>query len=78
MLDALGRETRNRRSKRKKESLKLTTRNNHPQEVDEEIIDPEIQELRTTVRQAEIVVIEHAGCVVEDQSIDLAHADDYL
>jgi hypothetical protein len=57
---------------------RLTAGENHPNEVHEEVISPEIQKLRSRICDLRIVVIEHAGCVVEDQAIDLAYTDDDL
>jgi hypothetical protein len=57
---------------------RLTARENHPDEVHEEVISPEVQKLRSRVCDLRIVVIEHAGCVVEDQTVDLANTDDDL
>jgi hypothetical protein len=56
----------------------LTAREHHPDEVHEEIVAPEVQELGARVRDLRVVVVEHAGCVVEDQAVDLADADDDL
>jgi len=56
----------------------LTARENHPNEVHEEVVTPEVQKLGSRVRDLRVVVIEHAGCVVENQAVDLAHADDDL
>jgi len=53
-------------------------RENHPDEVHEEVIPPEVQELRSRVCDLRIVVIEHAGSIVENQSINLAHTNDDL
>ena len=56
----------------------LTAREHHPDEVHKEVIPPEIQELRARVCDLLIVVVEHAGGIVEDESVDLADADDDL
>jgi hypothetical protein len=59
-------------------AVPLTARENHPNEVHEEVVSPEVQKLGSRVRDLRVVVIEHAGCVVENQAVDLAHADDDL
>ena len=56
----------------------LTARENHPDEVHEEVVAPEVEELRARVRHLLVVVIEHAGGVVEDEAVDLPDAHDDL
>ena len=57
---------------------RLTAWENHPDKVHEEIIPPEIQKFGSRICDLCVVVIEHAGCIVEDQTVDLAHADNDL
>lgn len=59
-------------------SRRLTSRNNHPKEVHQEVITPEVQEFWSAVNDTLVVVIEHAGCVVQDDAVELASADDHL
>lgn len=56
----------------------LTTRQNHPDEVHSKVVNPEVQELRTTVCNLIVVVVEHASGIVEDQAVHLADADNDL
>jgi len=58
--------------------LRLTAREDHPDEVHEEVIAPEVEKFRSRVCDLRIVVIEHAGGIVENQSINLAHANNDL
>jgi hypothetical protein len=57
---------------------RLTAWENHPDKVHEEIIPPEIQKFGSRICDLCVVVIEHAGCIIEDQTVDLAHADNNL
>ena len=45
-------------------TAELTRRDNDPDEVHEEIVEPEVVSLGATVRKAVEVVVEHAGSVV--------------
>lgn len=56
----------------------LTAREHHPDEIHEEVVPPEVEELRPRICNLLIVVIEHAGGVVENEAVDLTHADDDL
>jgi hypothetical protein len=56
----------------------LTSREHHPDEIHEEVIPPEIQKLRTRISNLLVVMIKHAGCIVQNQPVDLADADDDL
>jgi hypothetical protein len=58
--------------------LKLTAGEDHPYEVHEEIIAPEVQELRSAICDAFIVVVEHTRSIVEDEPIYLANRHNYL
>lgn len=58
--------------------MQLTAWENHPNEVHEEVISPKVEKFRSRVRDLSVIVIEHAGCIVEDQAVDLAYADDDL
>ena len=49
----------------------LTTWYYNPNEIHEEIIHPEIIRFRPTVRQTLGVIVEHAGSIVKNVSIDL-------
>jgi len=60
------------------EKLELTAWEDHPDEIHKEIITPEIQKLRSAVCNLLVIVIEHACSIVEDQAVNLAHADDNL
>lgn len=44
----------------------LTSRENHPNEIHEKVITPEIEELWSRVRDTLIIVVEHASGIVED------------
>lgn len=44
----------------------LTAWENHPDEVHEKIINPKVQELRSAVGDLLVVMVEHAGGIVED------------
>lgn len=57
---------------------KLTAREHHPDEVHEEIVHPEVQKFRSRVCDACVEMIEHAGGIVEDQSVDLTNTNDDL
>jgi hypothetical protein len=56
----------------------LTAGEDHPNEVHEEIIDPEVQELRSAICNALIIMVKHACSIVEDETVYLADGDDYL
>lgn len=45
-------------------SVRLTSRENRPDEVYEEVVHPEVQELRSAVRHSAVVMVEHARGVV--------------
>lgn len=49
-----------------------------PEEVHHKVVHPEIKELRARVDDALVVVVEHAGGVVEDDTVELAGGDDDL
>jgi hypothetical protein len=56
----------------------LTARENHPDEVDEEIVEPEVQELGSAVLDALVPIVEQVGSVVKDETVHLTNADDDL
>jgi hypothetical protein len=58
--------------------VRLTARENHPNEIHEEIITPEIKELRPAIRNILVIVIKHARRIVKNQAIDLSHAHNNL
>jgi hypothetical protein len=60
------------------EKLELTAWEDHPNEIHKEIITPEIQKLRSAICNLLVIMIEHARSIVENQSVDLAYADDDL
>lgn len=49
-----------------------------PEEVHHEVVHPEVEELWAGVDDALVVVVEHAGRVVEDNTVELAGGDNYL
>ena len=59
-------------------TAELTRRDNDPDEVHEEIVEPEVESLWSAVCDISVVMVEGVGCIVEDQSIHLANADDDL
>lgn len=63
---------------KKKKKKKLTHGNNHPDEIHQEIVDPEVVGFRPTVRYSIDVVIEQAGGIVQRIPVQMAQADDYL
>jgi hypothetical protein len=48
------------------EREELTARENHPDEVHEEVVTPEIEKFWPRICDVLVVVIEHAGGIVED------------
>jgi hypothetical protein len=56
----------------------LTSREDHPYKVHEEIIAPKVQEFRSTICDAFIVVVEHTRSIVEDKAVYLTDGDNYL
>lgn len=57
---------------------KLTRGNNNPNEVHEEVIAPEIVWFGSAVRQPGVVMVKHAGRIVEHITVELAGRDDRL
>ena len=58
---------------------KIRTRRNHdPDEVHQEVVAPEIQELGAAVHDTLVVVVEHAGRIVQNAAVNLACRDDDL
>lgn len=53
----------------------LTSRNDNPEKVHEEVVAPEVVGLWSRVGDAQVVVVEHAGGVVQDVAVDLANGD---
>ena len=51
-----------------------TARYDDPDEIHEEIVAPEIVSFGATVGQPFVVVVKHAGCVVQNITVDLAYA----
>jgi len=56
----------------------LTAGENHPDEVHEEIVEPKVKELWATVGNLLVIVIEHASGIVEDEAVNLSHANNNL
>lgn len=56
----------------KPEMRVLTAWYDHPDEIREEVVPPEVVGFRPAVRDPFVVVIEHARGIVENKSIDLA------
>lgn len=56
-------------------STPLTKGDHDPDEVHEEIVDPEVVPLRSTVRHSMDVVVEQTGCVVQGIAVQMGHAD---
>ena len=59
-------------------NVKLTAWENHPNKVHKEVVNPEVQELRSAVSNLLIVMIEHAGGIVKDEAVDLSNRNDNL
>jgi len=56
----------------------LTSWDHDPEKVHQEVVSPEVVSLGSRVGDAQEVVVEHAGGVVEDISVDLSGRDDDL
>ena len=56
----------------------LTAWENHPDEVHEEIVEPKVKELWTAIGNLFVVVVEHAGGIIEDEAVNLSNANDDL
>lgn len=56
----------------------LTSRNDNPEEVHEEVVSPVVVGLRSGVRNAEVVVVEQTGSVIQDVAVDLTKRDHSL
>lgn len=52
--------------------------NDEPEEVHHEVVHPEVKELWAGVDDALVVVVEHGGGVVEDDTVELAGGDNDL
>ena len=50
---------------------RLTSRDNNPDEIHEEIVAPEIVGFRATIRKPLVVVVKHARRVVQNIAVDL-------
>ena len=57
---------------------KHTAWDNHPDEVHSEVVSPEVENLRSAVFDVAVVQIEHAGGIVENQSVHLTNAHNDL
>lgn len=57
---------------------KLTAWEYCPNKVHKEIVDPKVQKLWPAVCDAFIIVVEHAGCIVENETINLTSGHDDL
>ena len=58
--------------------MSLTTRYNNPDEVHEEIVEPEVVRLWPAVRETLVVMIKHAGSIVQNVAIYLPKRDHRL
>ena len=58
--------------------MKLTAWENHPDKVHEEVVTPKVQKLRSAVSNLLVVVVEHAGSIVEYKTINLSNRDNDL
>ena len=52
--------------------------NDEPEEVTQEVVHPEVKEFWARVDNALVVVVEHAGGIVQDDTVELAGGDDDL
>ena len=59
-------------------ACRLTAWEDHPEEVHEEVVTPEVQKFRATVDDILVVEIECVSGIVQDEAVDLAHADNDL
>lgn len=58
--------------------VKHTAWEDHPDEVHEEIVKPEVQELRSAICDILIVVVEHASSIVKNETVDLSRRYNHL
>lgn len=56
----------------------LTAWNDNPDKIHEKEVEPEIVSFRPAIRQILVVMIEHAGSVVENQAVNLAEGNQGL
>lgn len=56
----------------------LTAGEDHPDEVHEKVVDPEVQELRSAICDTLVVMVEHACGIVEDEPVNLPNANNDL
>jgi hypothetical protein len=59
-------------------ALELTAWNDHPYEIHRKIISPEVEKLRPAVGNLLVVEVECVGSIVEDEAVNLSHANDDL
>lgn len=61
-----------------KKNIKLTTRNDNPDKIQEKVVKPKVIRFRPAICEPFMVMIEHARSIVENIAIDLTQGNQGL